>query len=123
MEALLQYTPYSFQQALLSSDFELDYKDNCILFAKDESLSGSIQLKDQNVRVFVSAQISAPKNLRTFYQVVTSLSPTTQEVLQIKELVNKKVNRKLSFTHGYVELKGSTVELMLERPVVEITTS
>ncbi len=123
MEALLQSTPYSFQQALLSSDFEFDYKDKRLLFANDEALSGSIQLEDQTVRVFVSAQISAPKNLQTFYQVVTSLTPTTQEVSQIKELVNQKANRKLSFSHGYVELRGSTVEFMLERPVEGITSS
>lgn len=123
VEALLQYTPYSFQQTLLSSDFEFDYQDNRLHFAKDEALSGFIQLEDQNVRVLVSAQISAPKNLQTFYQVVTSLRLTAQEALQIKELVNKKVNRKLSFAHGYVELKGNTVELMLERPVAGITAS
>lgn len=123
VEALLQFTPYSFQQTLLSSDFEFDYKDNRLLFAKDDALSGSIQLKDENVRVLVSAQIGAPKNVQTFYQVVSALGPTTQEVVQIKDLVHKKVNRKLSFAHGYVELKGTTVELMLERPAAGIASS
>lgn len=118
VQAFLQYTPYSFQQTILSSDFEFDYKDNRLLFAKDDTLSGSIQLDNQHVEVFVSAQISTPQNLQTFYQVVTSLTPSAQEISQIRELVNKKVNRKIGFTQGYVELKGSTVEIMLERPVM-----
>lgn len=53
VQAFLQYTPYSFQQTILSSDFEFDYKDNRLLFAKDDTLSGSIQLDNQHVKVFI----------------------------------------------------------------------
>lgn len=117
VQALLEYTPYSFQQTMLSSDFDFDYKDDRILFSKDEVISGYVQIDDRNVKVFMSAEISAPKNLQTVYKVVDSFTPTSREAAQIRDLVNKKLNRQIRFAHGYVELKGNKVEVMLERPM------
>jgi hypothetical protein len=117
VQTLLRLTPSPFQQFMLASDFDLDDRDNRILFSKDKAVSGYVQFEEQRATVFLSAEIGYPQSVQTVYEAVNAFAPSAQAVSSIQELIRQKVNRRILLPNGYVEVKGSKVEVRLERPL------
>jgi|GEM_PF-1677154 hypothetical protein len=117
VQTLLRHTPSPFQQFMLASDFDLDVKDNRILFSKEKAISGYVQFEEQRATVFLTAEISYPQSVQTVCEAVNAFAPSAQAVSAIQELIRQKVNRRIPLPNGYVEVNGSNVKVQLDRPL------
>jgi len=114
--AFFQSTPIAFQQTINAADFDVDYGDNRLTFENDDDVHGYVEHKDRNVVLFVQTNIEAPESVQSLRQLAQSFAPTAKVDAKIDELVRTKVNKRVSFAGGYLELKGNVLSFQVEKP-------